>query len=179
MMQIRLTLVFLFLVKAMTFSLASNAEVLNSSAHGFVIEISVTVDKSVAESYAQFLEIGEWWDGDHSWFGSADNFYLEPQVGGCFCEVSGNKQALHMLVSYVEPNKEVRMLGGLGPLQMLGIHGAMSWKFLPKEGQQTTIVHRYSVSGHAEGGLDKLAAVVDGVQANQVRRLAAKLSNKL
>jgi hypothetical protein len=159
-----------------TLSWEAEADVLNSGPGGFVLEITTVVDKTVEESYAQFLRIDEWWDGDHSWFGSADNFYLEPMVGGCFCEVKGDKQAQHMRVSFVEPNKEVRMLGGLGPLQMLGVHGAMSWKFLPTDDNQTRILHRYAVTGFHEDGLDKLAAVVDSVQTSQVQRLADRLN---
>jgi hypothetical protein len=31
-----------------------------------------------------------------------------------------------MAVSYVEPNTELRMIGGLGPLQIMGVQGGMS-----------------------------------------------------
>ena len=105
------------------------ADVLSAGVHGFVIEITGKVDVEPSAAYDQFLRVNEWWDGDHSWFGSADNFYIEPKVGGCFCEINGEQQAQHMQISFVNPGREIRMLGGLGPLQMMGLHGAMSWKF--------------------------------------------------
>lgn len=151
-----------------------HAKVLDSAANGFVIEITSKVSKSQAEAYIQFTRIHEWWDSDHSWFGSAGNFYLEPEVGGCFCEVSGERQVQHMRVAFVDPTSEIRLIGGLGPLQMMGVHGAMSWKF-EKIKDGTMIIHRYAVSGYARDGLDKLAPVVDAVQTNQVKRLVAKL----
>lgn len=152
------------------------AEVLDKSASGFVIEIKGQVEASIETSYQQFLRVGEWWDGNHSWFGSASNFYIEPRVGGCFCEVDGDRQAQHMTISFIEPNKEVRMLGGLGPLQMMAVNGAMSWSFEVGENGLTTITHRYTVTGYHKDGLDKLAPFVDDVQNGQVLRLVSKLS---
>lgn len=156
-------------------STASNAEVLESGKNGFTIESSSLVSVSSEQAYQQFLEINEWWNGEHSWFGSADNFYLEPKVGGCFCEIKGEQQALHMTVSFVDPGKELRMLGGLGPLHMMGIHGAMSWKFEAQENGKSKIVQRYAVTGFSEAGLDALAPIVDKVQTEQLQRLVAKL----
>lgn len=152
------------------------AAVLNSAANGFVIESKVTVDAGSEQSYRQFVKINEWWDGEHSWFGSADNFSISTRVGGCFCEMDGDRQVEHMRVSYVEPNKEIRLVGGLGPLQMMGVHGAMSWTFQTLSNGGTEIVHRYAVSGYFEGGLDKLAGIVDRVQTSQLHRLRDKLS---
>ena len=157
-----------------TFSFPSlRAEVLDSGDSGFVIEIATQTTSTASEAYQQFLKIGQWWDGDHSWFGSADNFYLEPKVGGCFCEVKGDQQAQHMTVSFVDPNSEIRMVGGLGPLQMMGLSGGMSWKFTDNENSQgSTIVHRYAVNGYTKGGLQSLAKIVDSVQTSQVQSLA-------
>ena len=45
-----------------------------------------------------------------------------------------------MRVSFVDPGVEVRMLGGLGPLQMMGLHGAMSWRFEPRQDGGTVLV---------------------------------------
>lgn len=168
---------FIIVCAAVLFAISAHAKVLESAANGFVLEISVEVPSTPEQSYAQFLRIGEWWDGEHSWFGKAENFSLDPHVGGCFCEIDGDKEAQHMRVSFVEPNKEMRLLGGLGPLQMMGVNGAMSWQFVATE-QGTKIIHRYTVSGYSRDGLDKLAAVVDQVQSIQVNRLAARLNGQ-
>ena len=151
------------------------AEVIDKASNGFVMKSSVSVTQSPQQAYQQFLRIDEWWDPDHSWFGDAKNFTITAQAGGCFCEADGERQVEHMRVVYVEPNKELRMLGGLGPLQMMGVHGAMSWKFDAREEGGTTITHTYTVSGYVKDGLDQLAEVVDKVQTSQLMRLQKKL----
>ncbi len=155
----------------------AQAEVMASGETGFAIRHQVQVPVPPDQAYAQFIKVGQWWDGDHSWFGDAEGFYIEPRAGGCFCEKNGDRQALHMTVTYVDPGKEMRMTGGLGPLQMMGLSGGMSWTFEAVEGG-TRITHSYAVSGFAEGGLTKLAPVVDAVQGHQLSRLKARLTPK-
>jgi len=152
------------------------AKVISSGQNGFHIQIERTVKASQKVAYQQFLKIAEWWDADHTYFGKASNLSLQTRAGGCFCEINGDNQVLHMLVTYVEPNREVRMVGGLGPLQMMGIHGGMSWKFEAIDNNQTKIIHSYQVTGYSKDGLDKLAAIVDQVQQVQVDSLISKFS---
>jgi hypothetical protein len=157
------------------FSQATLAEVISSNPIGFQINIKKTVNVNSRKAYDQFLEIGEWWNADHTYFGQSKNLTIEAKAGGCFCEKSGDKEVLHMTVSYVDPNSEVRMTGGLGPLQMMGVQGGMSWKFIAINDNQTQIVHHYQVSGFNKDGLDALAPIVDKVQTLQVESLVAKI----
>ena len=152
-----------------------NADVIDSGTNGFIIESSRQVNASPEQAYQQFLAVNQWWDGSHSWFGSAENFSIEARAGGCFCELKGQQQVEHMRVSFVNPNKEIRMLGGLGPLQAMGVSGAMTWTFIQSE-QGSKVTHRYVVSGYYPDGLDKLASIVDQVQTGQLERLAALLN---
>ena len=119
-----------------------SAEVMSRGDTGFNLRITGEVSAGPAEAYEQFLRINEWWRESHTWYGDADNLSIEPRAGGCFCEISGNNEVLHMLVTYVKPGEEVKMVGGLGPLQMMGIHGGMSWRFEAIEGG-TRIVQTY------------------------------------
>jgi len=89
------------------------AQVINSADNGFTIEIEKHVAVDHKAAYAQFIKINEWWIADHTWFGRAENLNIDEKVGGCFCEIAGDKQVLHMTVSFVNPNREVRMIGGL------------------------------------------------------------------
>jgi len=167
-----------YLLLLLAFSYQAQANVLHKNDNGFAIEIKrlVNVDKTVA--YNKFMQVSDWWLSDHTWFGDAKGLYIEPFVNGCFCEKKGKKQALHMTVSYISPNNEVRMIGGLGPLQAMGIHGGMTWKFEQHSPTQTAIKFTYHVTGYAENGLGSLAAIVDKVQTMQIDSLATQL-NKL
>ena len=153
-----------------------NAEVISAENHGFEINIERVVNVDQETAYAQFLKINEWWSGDHTYFGDSKNLTIEAKAGGCFCEKLEGREVLHMTVSYVEPNKEIRMIGGLGPLQMLGVHGGMSWKFEAVESNKTKITHHYQVNGYMKGGFTGLAPIVDQVQTIQVDSLVKRLN---
>ncbi len=82
-----------------------------------------------------------------------------------------------MRISFVDPGKLLRMTGGLGPLQGMGLYGALDWSISEEEGS-TTISLRYSVSGFAPGGYEKLAPIVDRVQSQQLGGLAEFVRSK-
>lgn len=166
----------IIILSILSFSL--NAEVLDKAADGFTLEISFETKADAKTAYKQFIKVGDWWNADHTWFGDASKLYIEPEVNGCFCEKNGNKQALHMIISYVNPNKEMRMIGGLGPLQGLGLHGGMSWKFDTLENGNTKVTHRYQVTGYMQGGLEQLAKIVNSVQTIQMQGLEKALQSE-
>ena len=157
------------------FGSLAHAEVIEKASNGFVIKIITQVDTTQEQAYRQFLSVGEWWNSDHTWFGDAGNLVIEPRAGGRFYEKDGDREVLHMTVSYVDPGRELRMTGGLGPLQMMGVHGGMSWHFKELEAGKTQITHQYHVTGFLKDGLDKLAPVVDKVQTLQVESLKKAL----
>jgi len=157
-------------------SVAATAEVVSKGETGFNLRIVGEANVRPMAAYDQFLDVSEWWIESHTWFGNAGSLSIEPQAGGCFCEISGNRQVMHMLVTFVEPGVEIRLVGGLGPLQMMGIHGGMSWRF-EKSGTGTRIVQTYNVTGYAPDGLAGLADVVDRVQTDQLNALVARLSS--
>lgn len=154
-------------------------EVMNSSDEGFELKIAMSVPATPEQAYKQFLRVDEWWSSEHSWWGKAENFYLEPKAGGCFCEVDGDKSVMHMTVAFVWPNREIRMLGGLGPLQQMGLNGVLTFKFIPVSDYETRIVQIYRVSGYDPNGLKGLAPVVDQVQTLQMNRLQDRFASNL
>lgn len=168
-----------WLAVAFMLSTSVYGEVVRSAAEGFEIRVEVTVPVAADAAYTQFLKVGEWWDPNHSWFGKASGFSIDPNAGGCFCERDGDRSVLHMIVSFVDPGKQLSMIGGLGPLQGLGLYGAMSWTFEPISDEQSKITHVYRVTGYYPEGLESLAPVVDRVQTGQVKRLQAKLADTL
>ena len=157
-------------------SAAALADVISKGDTGFTLVITGEVKTTPVEAYDQFIRIEEWWLKGHTWYGKSENLSIEPRAGGCFCEISGDNQVLHMLVSYVQPGVELKMVGGLGSLQMMGVHGGMSWRFEPMA-DGTRIIQPYNVTGYAPGGLKDVADIVDSIQTSQLNALVNKLSS--
>ena len=147
----------------------SQAKVLHVAEHGFVVENkqSIALKKSVVWR-ALVDNVDQWWPKDHSWW--KGKFSIDEFAGGCFCEVNGTQSAEHMRISFVDPHNTLRMTGGLGPLQQMGMHGALDWKFSDDDGQ-TTVTLTYSVSGIRAEGFSDLAPIVARVQGMQLAAL--------
>lgn len=155
----------------------ARAEVRDATASGFTVENVrvVTVDPATAWR-ALVQDVDRWWPKDHSWWGAASTLSIDARAGGCFCETvggdaGGGRQAQHLLVTFVDPGRTLRMTGGLGPLQGMGLHGALEFRLTP-EGEGTRIVLWYRVGGYTPDDLSKFAPIVDRVQGQQLGGLA-------
>lgn len=146
------------------------ADVVDSGPGGFTTRTTVTVNAPAAKAYAALTKIGSWWSKDHTWSGDASNLSLDARVSGCFCEKLPGGGVQHMTVIYADAGKQLRLSGGLGPLQDLAVTGVMTFAFTEANGK-TTIDVTYKVGGYMAGGLNALAKPVDGVVAEQVMRL--------
>lgn len=150
------------------------AAVKDAAANGFTVENEQTVPVAPEVAWKALVEdIDHWWPKDHTWWGRESRLALQPRAGGCFCEFGndGQRQALHMTVSFVDPGKTLRLLGGLGPLQGMGLHGALEFKLAATAAGGTRIVMTYRAGGYTPDDLSKFAAVVDRVQGLQLRGL--------
>ncbi len=154
---------------------SAQAEVKDQAPNGFTIENSEWVPTDPQTSWKAFVnDVGKWWPADHSWWGDASKLSISEKVGGCFCETNGAQQAWHMSVAFVDPGKLMRMTGGLGPLQGMGLDGALEWRFVEEKGG-TRITLWYRAGGYTPDDLTKFVPVVDQVQGLQLAGLAAYL----
>jgi uncharacterized protein YndB with AHSA1/START domain len=154
------------------------AEVKDASPSGFTIENSVVVSVDAATAWQALIgSIDSWWPKDHTWWGQASRLTIDARAGGCFCEVAGDRQAQHMQVVFTDPPKLLRMMGGLGPLQGMGLSGVLEWR-LNAEASGTRITLWYRAGGYTPDDLSKLAAPVDAVQALQLGGLANYLRSR-
>jgi len=160
-------------------ALPVRAEVKDASASGFTIENSAVVPLDASTAWQALIgSVDSWWPKDHTWWGRASRLTIQARAGGCFCEVAGDRQAQHMLVVFADPPRMLRMIGGLGPLQGMGLSGVLEWRMTAVDGG-TRITLWYRVGGYAPDDLGRLAAVVDGVQALQLGGLARYLRDHI
>ena len=174
---------FVFGVAASTAPLA-HAEVTATADNGFVVhhQVSVAVDPETA--YAMVRSPAKWWSPEHSWTGKAENFYMDAQAGGCFCELipaagDGRERTLrgsvqHMRILYADPGKALRLSGALGPLQSEALTGTMTMLFKPVPGG-TAISFDYIVGGYMRFAVSDVSPAVDAVIGEQALRLARVL----
>jgi uncharacterized protein YndB with AHSA1/START domain len=162
-------------VLAAILALPLHAEVKDAAPGGFTVENSAVVQASPERVWAVMIdEVDQWWPKDHSWWGSASRLSIDPRAGGCFCETAGGQQAQHLQVVFVDPARTLRMTGGLGPLQGMGLHGVAEWT-LKAEGGNTRVTWRYRAGGYTPDDLSGFAAIVDKVQAQQLDGLVQRV----
>ncbi len=159
------------------------AEVDSTSPQGFAIKHQAQVKASPDEVWEALGAPNRWWDSRHSFTGDADNFFMDMQAGGCFCErirvtkdgkLENRGSVEHMRVVYAEPGKVLRMVGALGPLQSEGVAATLSVGLKPVDGG-TRITFEYVVGGYMRYPIDEIAPAVDGVIGQQLARLAKLL----
>ncbi|WP_417609712.1 hypothetical protein [Parasphingorhabdus sp.] len=161
---------------------AAQAEVTNTADNGFTVQHQTLIDGNAEAVWKAMIAPSRYWNSDHSWTGDADNFYLIPQAGGCFCELirttsadnirTSDGSVQHMRVIYAHNNKMLRMSGALGPLQSEAVTGTLTM-LLDPQGEKTAVRFTYKVGGYMEFPIDQMAPAVDGVIGEQLTRLSA------
>jgi len=148
----------------------AHAEVKESSADAFFLTYEGAVAAPTAKAYADIVQIGKWWNSEHTYSGKSVNLTLKPDAGGCFCERWKDGSVEHGEVLMAMPGKVLRLRTALGPLQERALTGILTF-WLRNEDSATTLTVEYRVNGANESGLDQLAPSVDEVLGEQVARL--------
>ncbi len=148
------------------------ADVADSSANGFTVKTSITIQAPPDEVYHKVVHnVGEWWNPEHTYSGDSHNLTIEEKPMGCFCEKLPNQGGVrHLELVYFTPGKALVFSGALGPLQSLAATGSMTIQFSPAEGG-TRLGVAYTVAGYVAGGMNTWAAPVDSVITEQFMRL--------
>lgn len=165
------------LIATMLAPVSAHAAVTDATPQGFTVENTVTVPVAPDVAWtAMVRDVDRWWPKDHTWWGAASTLAIEARAGGCFCERAADnvRQAQHLQVVHLEPGAALRMTGGLGPLQGMGLHGVLDVTFKAVDGG-TSVTWRYRAGGYTPDDLSKLAPIVDRVQAQQLAGLATHL----
>lgn len=146
-------------------------EVVAVGENGIQIRIVRQASPDPAQVYDKVVhEIGSWWSSDHTWSGDASNLSIDLRRAAMVEALSDGGFCRHMEVVFHQPGSTLRMTGGLGPLQEMGLNGTMTIKTTAKD-DKTEIELIYNVSGFSPGGFEQIAPLVDGVLAQQLDRL--------
>lgn len=149
----------------------ARAEVVAASVNGFEIRHTASIKTTPDKVYAALLQIGRWWNPQHTWSGDAANLTLDARPGGCFCEkLADGGGVQHMSVTMVMPGTLLRLRGALGPLQSEGVSGSMGWSLKPDDAG-TVLTLSYKVGGYATRPLTAWAPDVDAMLGEQFGRL--------
>ena len=174
----RLLLIGALALATATTTAPARAQVVASASNGFVVRHIVSVPEAKDRAYRRFIDIKSWWTDEHTYTGVAKNPSIQARPGGCWCEKLPNGGFVeHMQVVYAAPDQTLRFVGGLGPLQELAVHGAMTVAF-EADGPSTKVTMTYAVGGFAPSGLGSLAPIVDGVLGAQMLRYRQVVSER-
>ena len=156
-----------------------NAEVKTTADDGIAIEHVLLTRATPGRAYQHLIEdLAEWWDPNHSYSGKSENLSMDLDRA-CFLEkLEEGGFVRHMEIVYHQPGKLLRLTGGLGPLQRLGVSGTLDFKFEELNGQ-TRITLSYVVAGSSLSGLQPIAPAIDGVLGNQLQRLVDYANQQL
>jgi uncharacterized protein YndB with AHSA1/START domain len=152
------------------FAGAARAEVVDKGAAHFRLKFTQAIAAPPEKVFKALGEIGQWWDGAHSYSGKASNMTMPLTANACFCEALPNGGGVrHGVVEAVMPNQLVRVDAALGPLQDEGVSAALTFNLKAKDGG-TELVTTYNVGG-ARDFIVSIAPAVDGVLGGAVKRL--------
>lgn len=159
---------------------AALAEIKSQSDNGFAIFHIADVAAAPDEIWSKLILPNSWWSSDHSWSGDADNLYLEPKVGGCFCELlktetdgqSSDAGAVeHMRIIHIDRDRTLRMLGALGPLQSEAVNGTFTVAIKGNGDGTSKLSFLYVVGGYMRFEVSKIAPSIDRVVGEQFGNL--------
>jgi len=173
-----------FLHVALGFFIASGlacggaqAAVADSASNGFSVVETVHIAAPPDKVWAGLVTPSHWWSPAHTYSKSAANLTLEPHAGGCWCEtLPGGGSVQHAVVVRLIPDAAFVVRGAFGPLQSLGVEGALTVLLKPGNGG-TDLIATYNIGGYLKDGLGALATPVDSVLGEQFSRLKSQVES--
>lgn len=148
---------------------SAQAEVDTVTEHGITIKSNIHLNTDRQSAFSQLLKIGDWWLSDHSWFGSSKAMQIDARAGGCWCEINGDKSAVHGVISQINPGKLLRLNAQLGPLQEQAVSGVLTFQ-LEDVGSGSHLYTTYTVNGFSAEAAKEWAPIVDYVINEQITR---------
>lgn len=150
------------------------AEISARTDTGFTLVYSRAIDAPPDAIWSAVTRPADWWSDSHTYSGSADNIRLDPSPGGCWCEDLPGGGVRHGEVVLAWPDRRtLRVDAPFGPLQSMGADAVLTMTWTdPEDGAGRQLRWTFVVEGPGAGAM---AEVIDGVMAEQFRRLGDHL----
>lgn len=146
------------------------AEVVASSDMHYVLRHEARSAEPPATVWQRLIHPERWWSPAHTFSGDAAHLRLDPQAGGVWREDWKGGSIAHGTVLAAMKDKMLRLDAPFGPLAGVGAH--VVWTItLHLDGEGTRVQFDEVASGPPSANLAQLAAAVDGVKAEAMRRL--------
>jgi hypothetical protein len=150
---------------------SAQAEVVSAANNGFEVHEAIHVAAPPDKAFAAVLTPSRWWSSSHTFSKNAANLTLDARAGGCWCEnLPEGGSAEHLRVVFLVPGKILRLRGPLGPLQGMGVDGALTFT-LKSAANGTDIAVNYAVGGYTKDGFEEMSKAVDHVLGEQLELL--------
>ncbi len=165
-------------ISALLFPSSVKSEVKESSKEGFQIVISQGLEASPKSAYATMItDFGEWWGGDHSHSGNGANLSMDLERKCMYEKLPDGGFVRHLEIVHHQPGQTLTLHGGLGPLQPMGVHGAMMFRFKEVDGK-SKLTLTYNVVGASFQNLNAIAPAVDKVLTGQLSKLGKHVASQ-
>lgn len=167
----RLANIALLLCLVWTPAAVLHAEIVSSSPGHYVLHHEAASGLTAEALWLRLTNPAAWWHPDHTYSGSAGNLTLEVEAGGLWREDWDGGSVTHGRVVLVIDGRLLRLEAPFGPLQGAGAYTI--WTIaIESTAAGSRVTFDESAIAPPDARLDELAAAVDGVKTEAIRRLA-------
>jgi hypothetical protein len=125
-------LIALFCAATFVMPALAHAATSEVSPASFLVVLQQEVHARPDDVFSDIGKVEKWWNKDHSYSHDTANLSLQLTPGGCFCERWDGNAIVHATVIAVRKDTQVRLQGGLGPLQDLAVTGILTFTMAPR-----------------------------------------------
>jgi hypothetical protein len=149
------------------------ADIVSASPSTFVLHAQRTISAQPERVWNSLVQVGRWWDPEHSYSRDGRFMSLDPRAGGCWCERWRGGSVEHgrvILVMNQDGMRTLRIAAPLGPLQGMAVNAILTFT-VTADTAGAKIDMTYRVSGDPSLSLDQVGPGVNTVIMEQYERL--------
>ncbi|WP_370235449.1 MULTISPECIES: SRPBCC family protein [Henriciella] len=151
-------------------ALPASAEIVAASSDHYTLRHEAVSTLSPEDMWERLIQPDTWWHPDHTYSGSAQNLWLNPNAGGPWMESWDGNVVEHGRVLSLIEGEMLRLDAPFGPLQGMAVNVVWTISIEP-DGDGTRVIFEEIANGSSASGLDKIAPAVDGVKQQAMARL--------